>query len=59
MGQPHMNAQFEVRAELAWVRFQQTGAGIPAAEVIAEMRALLQARRMELQGKPPPDQRSR
>lgn len=53
MDQPHMNAEFEARAEAAWRRFQQTGAGVPAAEVIAEVRSLLQARRMELQGRRP------
>ena len=54
-----MNAQFEARAEAAWMRFQQTGAGIPAVDVIAEMRALLQARRLELQRRTPPEQRKR
>jgi hypothetical protein len=59
MGQPHINAQFETRAKAAWMRFQQSGSGIPAIEVIVEMRALLQVRRMELQEKRPPDQRKR
>ncbi len=46
-----MQAEFEARADAAWSRFQQTGAGVPAEELVAEMRVRLQARRRELQGK--------
>lgn len=47
----HMQAQFDARADAAWARLQQTGAAMPAEEVVAEMRARLEARRRELQGK--------
>lgn len=46
-----MQAEFDARAEAAWVRFQTTGASVPAEEVVAEMRVRLEARRRELQGK--------
>ncbi|WP_396269470.1 YlcI/YnfO family protein [Ideonella sp.] len=46
-----MQAEFDARADAAWARFQQSGDGIPAQEVMDEMRARLQARRHELQGK--------
>jgi hypothetical protein len=46
-----MQAEFDSRADAAWARFQHTGAGVPAQEVTAEMRARLEARRLELQGK--------
>lgn len=46
-----MQAEFDARANAAWSRFQQTGAGVPAEEVIADMRVQLQARRSELQGR--------
>ncbi|HEX4510175.1 MAG TPA: YlcI/YnfO family protein [Burkholderiaceae bacterium] len=46
-----MQAEFDARADAAWARFQQTGAAVPAQEVVAEMRARLDARRGELQGK--------
>ena len=46
-----MQAEFDARADAAWARFQQTGAAVPAGEVVAEMRARLEARRRELQGK--------
>lgn len=42
---------FSARADEAWARFQRTGAGRPAEDVIADMRARLEARRKELQGK--------
>ncbi len=46
-----MQAEFDARADAAWLRFQQTGAGVPAKEVVAELRAQLQTRRRALQGK--------
>ena len=46
-----MQAEFDARADAAWARFQQTGAAVPAEEVVTEMRARLEARRRELQGK--------
>jgi hypothetical protein len=46
-----MQAEFAGRAEAAWTRFQQTGVGVPAEEVVAQMRERLEARRRELQGK--------
>ncbi|MFG6431980.1 YlcI/YnfO family protein [Roseateles sp. LYH14W] len=46
-----MQAEFDARADAAWLRYQQTGAGVPAEEVVAEMRVRLEARRSELQGK--------
>lgn len=42
---------FDARADAAQARFQQTGAGVPAQEVVAEMRERLEARRRELQDK--------
>jgi len=46
-----MQAEFDARANAAWARFQQSGAAVPAEEVVAEMRKRLEARRRELQGK--------
>ncbi len=46
-----MQAEFDARADAAWSRFQETGAGVPAEEVVGEMRLMLEARRRELQGK--------
>jgi hypothetical protein len=46
-----MQAEFGARADVAWSRFQKTSVGVPAEEVIAEMRVRLEARRQELQGK--------
>jgi hypothetical protein len=46
-----MQAEFAARAEAAWTRFQQTGVGVPAEEVVAQMRERLETRRRELQGK--------
>lgn len=43
--------EFEAQADSAWSRFQTTGAGLPAEEVVAEMRVRLEARRRELQSK--------
>ena len=45
-----MQAEFAARAEAAWTQFQQTGIGVPAEEVVAQMRGRLEARRRELQG---------
>jgi hypothetical protein len=42
---------FAARADEAWARFQRTGAGRPAEDVIADMQTRLEARRKELQGK--------
>lgn len=44
-----MQAEFEARADAAWTRFQQTGAAVPASEVVAEMRERLETKRRELQ----------
>lgn len=52
--QRRIQAEFEARAEAAWVRFQQTGESVPAAEVIAEMRQRLLARRRQLKGRHKP-----
>lgn len=46
-----MQTEFDARADAAWSRFQQTGIGAPAAEVVAEMDVRLEARRRELRGK--------
>jgi hypothetical protein len=46
-----MQAEFAARADAAWSRFQQSGAGVPVEEVVTEMRTRLQARRQALQGK--------
>lgn len=46
-----MQTEFAARADAAWSRFQQSGAGVPAEEVVAELHAQLQARRQALQGK--------
>lgn len=46
-----MQAELVARADAAWSRFQQTGAGVPAAEVMAELRVRLEARQRQLQGK--------
>lgn len=44
-------AEFDARADATWTRFQQTGIGVPAQEVVAKLRAQLEARRRELEGK--------
>lgn len=49
-----MQAEFDARADAAWSRFQQTGSGVPAEEVVAEMRMRLESRRRELQGRSRP-----
>lgn len=49
--QRRMQAEFSARAEAAWTRFQQTGAGVPAEALVDELRTRLAARRRELQGK--------
>ena len=49
-----MQAEFDARAYAAWSRFQLAGAGLPAEELVAEMRGRLEARRRALQGKPRP-----
>ena len=46
-----MQAEFDGRADAAWARYQQTGEGVPAEEVVAQMRGRLEAKRRELQGK--------
>ncbi|MFO1300104.1 MAG: YlcI/YnfO family protein [Burkholderiaceae bacterium] len=46
-----MQAEFDARADAARVRFQQTGAAVPASGVLAEMRERLESRRRKLQGK--------
>lgn len=48
--QRRIQAEFEARAEAAWVRFQQSGESVPAEGVIAEMRRRLQARQRQLKG---------
>lgn len=45
-----MQAEFDARANASWLQFQQTGAGVPADEVVAELRSQLEARRRDLQG---------
>jgi hypothetical protein len=42
---------FASRADEAWARFQRTGAGRSAEDVIADMRTSLEVRRKELQSK--------
>jgi hypothetical protein len=51
VGYRRMQAEFAARAEVAWTRFQQTGVGVPAEEIVAQMRERLETRRRELQGK--------
>ncbi|MDI4635849.1 hypothetical protein J7U46_22475 [Pelomonas sp. V22] len=46
-----VQSAFAARADEAWERFQRTGGGRPAEDVIADMRVRLETRRMELQGK--------
>src|SRR5262249_49072257 len=46
-----MQAEFDARADAAWARFQHTGAGVPADQVVSEMRERLEARRRELKGR--------
>ena len=46
-----MQVEFDARSEAAWARFNQTGKAVPAEQVMAEMRASLDARRRELKGK--------
>lgn len=50
-----MQMEFEARADAAWTRFQQTGAGRPAQAVIADLRTRLDGRRRELAGRHKPD----
>ncbi len=52
--QRRIQSEFEARAEAAWVQFQQTGESVPAAEVLAEMRRRLQARKRQLKGQHKP-----
>jgi len=49
-----MQQEFQVRADAALDRFQRTGAGRAAEEVITDMQARLDARRSELLGKHKP-----
>lgn len=49
-----VQAEFDASADAAWAHFQQTGAAVPASEVLAEMRERLEAKRRELQGKQRP-----
>lgn len=46
-----MRAEFDARADAAWVRYQQTGVSVPAEDVVAQMRGSLEVRKRELQGK--------
>lgn len=46
-----LQTEFAARADAAWARHQQTGDSIPAAQVVAELRSKLHAKRQELQGK--------
>lgn len=46
-----MQMEFQARADAAWKRFQKTGKGRPAEEVVAALQAKLDARRRELQGR--------
>jgi uncharacterized protein YndB with AHSA1/START domain len=46
-----VQSAFAARADEAWMRFQRTGAGRPAEDVIADMRTRLEAKRKELQSK--------
>ena len=46
-----MQAEWNARAQAAWLRFQQTGAAVPASDVVGEMRERLASRRRELRGK--------
>ncbi|MBI3349170.1 MAG: hypothetical protein HY020_18415 [Burkholderiales bacterium] len=46
-----MQDEFNARADAAWERHQRTGVGRPAEEVIADLRARLEQKRKELQGK--------
>lgn len=46
-----MQDEFNARADAAWERYQGTGVGRPAEEVIADLQARLEQRRKELQGK--------
>ena len=46
-----MQAEFAARADSAWARFQRTGVGVPAEQVVGEMRQRLEARRRDLRGK--------
>ena len=51
-----MQAEFDARADAAWSRFKLAGAGVPAEELVAEMRVQLETRRQELQGKHQPNE---
>jgi hypothetical protein len=46
-----MQMEFQARADAAWQRFQRTGEGRPAGEVVAALQSKLDARRRELKGK--------
>jgi predicted transcriptional regulator len=43
--------EFHSRADAAWAHFQQTGEAYPAQDVVAELRAKVDAKRRHLQGK--------
>lgn len=51
-----MQTEFDARADVAWTRFEQTGSGVPAGELVAEMRMRLENRRRELQDKSRPSE---
>lgn len=44
-----MQMAFQARADAAWKRFQKSGKGRPAEEVVAELQSRLDAQRRELQ----------
>lgn len=46
-----MQMEFQARADAAWQRFQKTGKGRPADEIVAALEAKLSARHRELRGK--------
>lgn len=46
-----MQMEFQARADAAWRRFQKSGQGRPADEVLAQLQSRLDARRRELRGK--------
>ena len=46
-----MQTELDARADAAWLRFQQTGIGVPAGEVVAALRERLDAKRNKLKGK--------
>jgi len=45
-----MQNEFHARADAAWEEYQRTGVSYPAGDVVAQLRAKLDARRKELQG---------